>query len=307
MQRIAVTAAGGALGQSIIAHLKARLVVQMTPQGEVVEGSVDETDRLVAIARNVDGIADLEVEKRRGDYTSVRQMTEAFAGIDTVVLVSSPAGAGDRELLHQNVIDAAVAAGVRKVIYTSVIGNGDEMNTLYAPMAQINRKAEQALQDSGLTWIAARNGLYLEFDVAHIVNAAAEGVFRNNGGEGYCAYITRNELAMAYAELALSDHCDNQVLNLVGEANTQQELVDMVNAQTGGSVRYETISDDECFAKLAPVRGAEVANMLTGCYQAIRNGAFDVESDFETILGVPCKPVQFMISEVIAMLNAAKG
>ena len=88
--------------------------------------------------------------------------------------------------------------------------------------------------------------MYLEFDVAHILNAAADGVFRNNGGEGYCAYITRNELALAFARLALADHCDNRVLNLVGDAYTQEQLVDMVNRCAGINVRYEMSSDEEC-------------------------------------------------------------
>ena len=303
--KIAITAASGHLGLAILNELKRLLEVQYTPQGELVEGSEDQTSRLVAIARDPSKLDDSGVEVRQGDYGSVEQMQQAFVGIDTVVLVSAPAGVGDRVALHRNVIKAAVAAGVRKVIYTSVIGNGDEMQTFYAPMAEVNRQAEKDLQESGLIWIAARNGLYLEFDVAHILNAAAEGVFRNNGGEGYCAYITRSELALAFARLVLGDHCDNRVLNLVGDAYTQEQLVDMVNRCAGINVRYEMSSDEECLAKMTPVRGAEVAAMLTGCNQAIRNGAFDVPSDFEEIVGIRCKPMQFMIAEVVAGIRAS--
>ena len=303
--KIAITAASGHLGLAILNELKRLLEVQYTPQGELVEGSEDQTSRLVAIARDPSKLDDSGIEVRQGDYGSVEQMQQAFVGIDTVVLVSAPAGVGDRVALHRNVIKAAVAAGVRKVIYTSVIGNGDEMQTMYAPMAEVNRQAEKDLQESGLIWIAARNGLYLEFDVAHILNAAADGVFRNNGGEGYCAYITRSELALAFARLVLADHCDNRVLNLVGDAYTQEQLVDMVNRCAGINVRYEMSSDEECLAKMTPVRGAEVAAMLTGCYQAIRNGAFDVPSDFEEIVGIGCKPMQFMIAEVVAGIRAS--
>jgi NAD(P)H dehydrogenase (quinone) len=304
MRKIAVTAASGQLGKAILNQLKQTLGVQHTPYGHAVDGSEDETGRLVAIARDSRKLVDCGVEVRVADYAAPAALETAFSGIDTVVLVSSPAGTPNREQLHLNVINAAVAAGVRKMIYTSVIGNGDEMDTWYAPMAQVNRQAEADLQASGLIWIVARNGLYLEFDVAHIINAAAEGVFRNNGGEGYCAYITRNELAVAYGHLALKDHCNNRVLNLVGDAYTQAELVDMVNIQAGITVRYEMSSDADCLAKLEPKRGKEVAAMLTGCYQAIRNDAFDVPSDFEMIAGVACKPIQLQIAEVVAAIRA---
>jgi NAD(P)H dehydrogenase (quinone) len=304
MKKIAITAASGQLGRAILNQLKLMLGVQYTPYGPV-EGSEDDTSRLVAVARDPHKLADCDVEVRAGDYADIAAMEVAFAGVDTVVFISSPAGVANREELHRNVINAAVAAGVRKMIYTSVIGNGDEMNTWYAPMAQVNRQAEADLAASGLTWIAARNGLYLEFDVAHIVNAKDAGVFRNNGGEGYCAYITRSELAVAYAHLAVHERCDNSVVNVVGDAYTQSELVEMVNAQAGISVRYEMSSDEECLAKLAPQRGREVAAMLTGCYQAIRNGAFDVESDFEMITHVACKPIQLQIAEVLAGIRAA--
>jgi len=293
-KRIAVTAAGGHLGTAIIKSLGS------------IAGS-DEAADVVAVARNPEAVELEGVEVRSGDYADVAQMTEAFVGIDTVVLVSAPAGAGDRVQLHRNVIEAAITAGVRKVIYTSVIGNGDEMDTLYAPMAEVNRQAEQDLQDSGLTWIAARNGLYLEFDVAHILNAGPDGIFRNNGGEGYCCYITRTEIALATAVLAVRDHCDNRIVNIVGEAYRQDELIDIVNTQAGTSVSYEAVDDDSVLQKISADRGDEVGRMLTGCYQAIRAGAFDVESDYEQILGMPCKPMQLMAAEVIAQCRAGNA
>jgi len=289
--KIAVTAASGGLGVLLVEQLKA------------AHGA----DNIVAVVRDPGRFADSEVEVRQGDYADPEQMAAAFDGVDTVILISSPASESDRVQLHRNVIDAGVKAGVRKMIYTSVIGNGDEMNTMYAPMAEVNRQAEEDLAASGMEWIVARNGLYLEFDVAHILNAAAEGVFRNNGGEGYCCYITRTEIAVALAILAGKDDCNGRILNLVGEAYRQDELVDIVNTQAETDVRYEFVDDDTCMAKFVPVRGEVVAAMLTGCYQAIRNGAFDVPSDFEDITGMPCKPMPLMIAEVVAASRAGQS
>ena len=92
-------------------------------------------------------------------------------------------GPDDRVQMHRNVIGGAKRAGVRKLLYTSVIGNGLEDDTLFAPVQAVNRQAEEDLKRSGLEWVIGRNGLYLEIDVEHIVAAAQEGgVFRNSGG-----------------------------------------------------------------------------------------------------------------------------
>jgi NAD(P)H dehydrogenase (quinone) len=259
--KVAVTAASGNLGQLLLPEL-VRLIG---------------ADNVVGIARSPDKTSTPGIETRQGDYDNAADWPTALEGIDTVILISSPAGPWDRVQMHRNVIEGAKQAGVRKILYSSVIGNGLEADTLYAPVAAINRQAEQDLQQSGLEWSIPRNGLYLEFDVAHIVNAANEGnIFRNNGGDGRCGYITRDEIAVATAQLAIDNRHNGKIYNLVGECHTQTELVQMVNEVYGLSVSYEPITDEECFAKLEPVRGEIVANMLTGCYQCIRNGAYVV-------------------------------
>jgi NAD(P)H dehydrogenase (quinone) len=280
--KVAVTAASGNLGQLLLPEL-----VQLIG-----------ADNVVGIARSPEKITVSNIETRQADYENAADWPTVLQEIDTVVLISSPAGPWDRVQMHRNVIEGAKAAGVRKILYSSVIGNGKEADTLYAPVAAINRQAEQDIQDSGLEWSIPRNGLYLEFDIAHIVNAATEdNIFRNNGGEGRCGYITRNEIAVATAQMAVDDQHNSKIYNLVGECHTQAELVQMVNEVYGLKVRYEAISDEQCFTKLEPTRGKIVANMLTGCYQCIRNGAYDVESDFATAAGRPPKSVKQQISE----------
>lgn len=280
--KVAVTAASGNLGQLLLPEL-VRLIG---------------TDNVIGIARSPDKISTPDIETRQADYEHAADWPAALTGIDTVILISSPAGPWDRVQMHRNVIQGAKQAGVRKILYSSVIGNGKETDTLYAPVAAINRQAEQDIQESGLEWSIPRNGLYLEFDVAHIVNAAKEGnIFRNNGGEGRCGYITRDEIAIATAQLAIDDRHNSKIYNLVGECHSQAELVQMVNEVYGLKVRYEAISDEECFAKLEPLRGEIVANMLTGCYQCIRNGAYNVKSDFAAATGRPAKSITQQIAE----------
>jgi NAD(P)H dehydrogenase (quinone) len=284
--RVGVTAASGKLGKKLLAEL-------ITLIG---------ADNVVGIARDPNKITISGIETCKGDYEVGKDWLAALAGLDTVILISSPTdpeGKQDRVQMHRNVIQGAKSVSVRKLLYTSVIGNGKENATHYAPVAAINRQAEQELMDSGLEWVIPRNGLYLEFDVAHIINAAdTGGVFRNNAGDGRCGYITRDEIAYATARLAIDDKHNGNIYNLVGKCHTQAELVQMVNEVHGINVSYEAFSDEECFAKLAPVRGENVANMLTGCYQCIRNGAFDVESDFKTATGRPALSIRQQITAI---------
>ena len=246
-----------------------------------------------------------------GDYLSVEQMTAALEGIDTVVMISAPAVEGtDRVTMHRNVIAAARQAGVRKMIYTSVIGSDAALDTRFAASQRLNRQAEQDLMQSGMEWIIARNGLYLELDLGHIIRANEAGVYRNNGGDGRCGYISIAELAQATAQLAISDDCNGRILNLVSENKTQAELVELANEVFGLAVRYETMTAEENIARFMAdekiaARGQEVVNMLTGCFECIACGAFDVPNDFAAAAGRPPQTIREQFLAVKAQMADA--
>lgn len=286
--KVAVTAASGRLGHAILNKLADKLG----------------PEQVIGVARVPQRIEIPDIEKRSGDYQSIEEMTEAFRDTDTAIMISAPVTPGtDRVAMHRNVIQAAKQAGVRKLIYTSVIGNGDEAGTNFFATQQVNRQAEQDLEASGLDWIVGRNGLYLELDLAHIIRADAEGVYGNNGGSGRCGYITIDELACAFEELATSDRCNGQVLNLVGENRTQAELIELANEVFGINVEYRPITVEQCVDKFMAdatiaARGEEVARMLAGCFQCIEKGAFDVPSHFERAAGRPAKSTREQMQDV---------
>jgi len=287
--KIAVTAATGRLGQAVITELLARL-----PNSDVI-----------AIARDPAQVPFESVATRAGDYAQVEQMQKAFAGVDTGVFISAPVTAGvDRLALHQNVVIAAKRAGVRKLIYTSVIGNELAADTYFAPFYELNAGTEKLVKESGLEWVIARNGLYLDLDLVHIRKAdAAGGVYRNNAGEGRCGYISIAELGYAIAGLATSDDCNGMCVNLFGELYTQAELVAFANEAYGLHVRYEPITlqqnverflQDERIA----ARGAAVARMLSGCFECMSRGAYEGASHFERAAGRPAKSIPQQLAEL---------
>jgi NAD(P)H dehydrogenase (quinone) len=290
MMQIAVTAASGRLGQATLKALSA----------------CADAANIIGVARDPGRIDVPGIDKRAGDYESVEQMTAALKGIDTVVMISAPAITGtDRIKMHRNVIEAAKQAGVRKVIYTSVIGGPEAEGTRFAKSQQLNRQAEADLAVSGLEWIIARNGLYLELDLGHIIRANESGVYRNNGGDGRCGYISIDELAFATAALATSDACNGRILNLTSENKTQAELVELANEVFGLHVRYEPITVEQNIERFMAdekiaARGEEVVNMLSGCFECIEQGAFDVPGNFSEAAGRAPKSIREQFEEIRA-------
>jgi NAD(P)H dehydrogenase (quinone) len=291
---IAVTAASGRLGRATLRALATQF---------------PDLPR-VAVARSpakLDGLPGLEV--RRGDYASLDSMSAALRDVRALVLVSAPASGGsDRVGLHRNVIEAARRAGVRRIVYTSVIGNGTEMQTGFAPTQQANRQAEADLAASGLEWIAARNGFYLDIDVEMLRAASAKGgVYESSSGDGRCGYISIAELAYATAQLVAADRPAGRSYNLVGESLSVPELTRLVNEIYGLNVEYRRVSDEH---KLATARadlrvlargGEAIAQMFAGLMQGQRLGAFDVPSDFAAATGRRCRSMREMLLALRAM------
>ena len=285
---IAVTASSGRLGHAVLHALTAGPAA----------------GKVVAVARNPERVQVSGIEKRTGDYRVPDSLRTALWGIDTVVMISAPVAEGSERIsLHRNVIGAARDAGVRRVIFTSIIGNGAEMNTLFGPTQQVNRQTEDDLRASGLEWIIGRNALYLELDLVQMLKGRDKGVYRNPAGAGRCPYLTVAEIAAAYANLAVDRSHAGQTYNITGEALTQAELLGHTCAVFGCDVRYEVLDDEACMANLRalmPERGEGVARMLTGCFQSIRAGAFDVPSHYLAAAGRPARGIRDMMQDIAA-------
>jgi NAD(P)H dehydrogenase (quinone) len=290
---IAVTAASGRLGHAIL-----RQLLEMTGP-----------EQLLAVARDPAKVDVAGITVRAGDYNDVAQMTSALDGADTVLMISAPVVTGtDRVQLHRNVIEAAKAAGAKRIIFTSVIGGEAARGTLFGPAQEINLQAEADIAASGLDWAVARNALYVDLDLMHIRRAQDTGVYRNNGGEGRCGYLSIDELAYALAKLAVNDAAKGRIYNLVGENLTQAELVGLACEVFGIDVRYEPWTSAENIARFMQdetiaARGEEVAKMLTGCFECIAKGAYDVPSDYEAAAGRPARSVREQM-EAIASQTA---
>ena len=266
---IAVTAVSGHLGAEI-----AKALVAMNT-GETIVG----------LARSPDKAKGLGIEVRPGDYDDVDQLRASLAGVDTVLLVSGMADPKERIGQHRNVINAAKAAGVKKIVYTSV--QGAEEGTAFSPVVQSNRQTEDDIRTSGLDWVIGRNGIYIEPDVEYIDTYRARGEIANCAGEGKCGYTTRPELACAYARMLTQPEHHGQTYNLHGEAITQARLAEYFNKALGTKLAYRSMSVADYRAERVEELGEFIGSIIAGIYEGIRNGAVDNPSDYEAATGRP--------------------
>ena len=265
--KVAITAASGQLGRAIV-KATAALIGQTN---------------VIGIARTPAKAQDLGVGVRPGSYDERGQMRQALAGVDSVLLVSGMDAPDKRIAQHRNVIEAAKAAGVRKIVYTSV--QGPDAGSAFSPIVQSNRQTEADVKASGLEWVIGRNGIYIEPDVEYIDKYKASGEIANCAGDGKCGYTTRPELADAYARLLTQPEHDGKTFNLHGEPITQATLARLLGDAFGTPLRYRAMEVDEYRRERIAELGDFIGNVVAGIYEGIRAGAFDRPSDFEAAAG----------------------
>lgn len=155
----------------------------------------------------------------KGDYNSKEEFLLALKGIDALLIVSGMDNPDKRIVQHRNIIEAAKENGVKKIVYTSIIGAPE--GNAFSPIVASNRQTEEDVKSYGLQWAIGRNGLYLEPDLEHIEAYKSEGAIINCAANGKCSYTSRQELAVTYSKLLSEDNLLSKTYNFFGEPITQ--------------------------------------------------------------------------------------
>ena len=269
--KIAVTAANGQLGSSIVNQLK----------------SVIGEENVIGIVRTPEKASHLGIKIRKGDYNSREDFNDALNGVDSVLLVSGMDNPENRIQQHRNVIEAAKQNSVTKIVYTSIVG--DEKETAFSPIVKSNRQTEKDVRESGLNWVIGRNGIYIEPDLEYIDTYVKEGEIRNCAGDGKCGYTSRKELGFAYAKMLLNEKHNGQTYNLVGPSITQSELTEFINQVFNTNLIYTSVSLEAYEKERKEALGDFMGTVIAGIYNGIKIGVNDVSSDFEKATGRPHK------------------
>jgi len=281
---IAITGATGQLGQLVIEQL-----LKTVPASQ-----------LVAIVRNpakADALSQQGVTVRQADYTDQGAFTAALAGVDKLLLISS-SEVGQRAPQHQNVINAAKAAGVKFIAYTSLLHADTSPLGLHVEHVA----TEKALAESGIAYALLRNGWYTENYLASAPPALEHGVFIGSAGEGKIASATRADYAAAAARVISEEGHAGKVYELAGDqAWTLSELAAELSRQSGKNVVYQNLSEADFAAALKGVGlPAGLADMLADSdVGASKGGLFDDSHTLRALLGRPTTPLAESVKGIL--------
>lgn len=203
---------------------------------------------MVGGTRSGDGLT-----ARRIDFDDPSSLAGGFRGVDVLVFVSAGYAEDDVVLArHGAVVDAAEAAGVRHVVYTSLAGSGDLM-TLALP----HRWTEARLAGASFDVTILRNGLYAEVPVglaaASATSAAETGVFAAAFGAGRVSVVAKEDLADVAVRVAAEIQRDlaagrrsrhaGEIYELEGvEAIGGQDIAEVLSEALGRPIEYQPIS-----------------------------------------------------------------
>jgi NAD(P)H dehydrogenase (quinone) len=292
--RVIVTGASGQLGRLVAEHLLDRL-----PPSE-----------LILVTRRPHALADLAergVEVRHGDFDDPASLVEAFAGGDRMLLISTLA-IGSRVEQNRAALEAAAAAGVRQVAYTSLTNAVADHPT--GDVVEDHRRTEELLHGGDFAWTVLRNAPYAELQVPLGAIAVTYGKLVTNAGEGRIAPISRNDCAAAAAEVLTGDGHGGQTYEITGpEALTQADIAALLSEVSGQPVQVIESRDRRLLWGLTRLGTPKpVARAIVQLGAATRDGYFDVvDPAFQTLVGRPPRRLREILVEHRGELAAEVG
>jgi uncharacterized protein YbjT (DUF2867 family) len=240
------------------------------------------------IARDPSRCPPLDAEVREASYDDTEAMTRALEGVGTLFLVS---GREDEDRLehHRSAVEAAAAAGVDRIVYTSFLGASPDATFT---LGRQHHATEGFIRDTGIPFVFLRDNLYTDF-VPYF--AGADGVIRGPAGDGRVGFVTRDDIAeTAVAVLASSEH-DGVTFDMTGpESIDLYETAERFGRFIGQPITYHPETVDEAFASRSIYNAPdwEVEGWVTS-YLAIANGEMDVVTDaVEQLTGHPAQSLE---------------
>ena len=283
---IAVTGATGHLGRLVVDRLKAKT-------GEAI----------VALVRSPTKAEGLGVAVREADYAKPATLKPALAGVDALLLISS-SEIGQRASQHHNVIEAAKAAGVKRIVYTSLL----HADVSPISLAVEHRETEAELKAAGIPHTILRNCWYTENHTASIGGALAGGAVIGSAGNGKFSSATRADYAEAAVAVLAGKGHDGKTYELAGDdAYTLSDFAAEISRQTGRTIPYKNMPVAEYAAALAGFGLPEaIAKAVASWDVDASNGAlFDGGRQLSALIGRPTTPLSTAVADALAAVSKA--
>ena len=279
---IAVTGATGQLGRLVIEKLKQKV----------------DANSIVALARSPEKAADLGVPARQADYGKPETLTAALQGVETLLLISS-SEVGQRAVQHSNVIAAAKKAGVKWIVYTSLLA----ADTSPLSLADEHKTTEAELKASGIAYTILRNGWYSENYTGSIGGAVAGGAFIGSAGNAKISSAPRADYAEAAVAVVTGTGHAGKTYELAGdEAYTLSDLAAEISTQTGKQIPYKDLPEADYAAALKGFGLPEgLADAIAGWDVGASKGAlFSDSKQLSELIGRPTTPLAVAVKAALA-------
>lgn len=271
---IAVTGATGAIGGRIV---------------RLLAGGDSRVD-LRLVVRDPARAPDVGCDVRTATYGDRAAAEAALAGVSTLFMVSASESA-DRRAQHRTFIDAAAAAGVQHLVYTSFDGAAPDATFT---LGRDHWDTEEAVRASGMAHTLLRDNLYL--DVLPFF-ADEHGVIRGPAADGRVAAVARADVAEVAAAILrdAAPHGGATYLLTGPEALTIDEVADRAGAVLGRALRFENQTVAEAYATRAAAYDAEQWQLdaWVSTYTAIADGSLaSVTDDVRRVTGQPPRTLE---------------
>lgn len=280
--KTAITGATGQLGRLVVSHLKQK----------------GKTDEVIALVRDVEKGKELGVETRVFDYaSSLEVLSSALNGVEQLLLISGNE-IGQRVIQHKNVIEAAKLAGVKHIVYTSLL-HADQSSLMLAPE---HLATEEAVKASGLEYTILRNGWYTENYTASVPSALQHGAFVGSAEDGQIASAARNDYAEAAAVVLTSEGHAGKVYELAGDTHyTLSDLAETLSEVTGKNIPYVNLPEAEYAGVLTK---AGFPEMMAGAFASFDTSAskgdlFDDNKQLSQLIGRSTTPLKTVIESAL--------
>lgn len=279
--KIGITGATGQLGRLVVEKLKERT----------------NADHLIALVRTPEKAADMNILSRVFDYSKPETLAESLKGIDYLLLISSNE-VGQRKRQHENVIEAAQKAGVKWIVYTSLL----HADTSTLNLAAEHVATEQALVKSGIPFTLLRNGWYTENYMSAATGAAKAGTLIGSAGSGKISSAARADYAEAAAIVLTTPNNEGKTYELSGdESYTLTDLAAEISHQTGKTILYNNLPEHEYAAALTgsglPAPFAEA--LASWDFSASKGDLYDESHTLSRLIGHPTTPLSAVVKKAL--------
>ncbi|MEU6667519.1 SDR family oxidoreductase [Streptomyces sp. NPDC046727] len=267
---ILVTGATGTIGGEVVRQLAAR--------GEKVRALTRDPDG----ARLPDG-----VEAVRGPYGDPDALEGALAGVTAVFLLRPP---GPDEGHDAVTVEAARAAGVRRLVKLSAIATGDRES---GPSGRWHVEGERAVRESGAEWTVLRPSSFASNTLSWAPALRAGEPVPNMTGDGASGVIDPRDIAAVAVRALLDGRHAGRTYTLTGpEAISVPEQAAVLASVLGRPVPTRDLSADETRGFLRTAWGFDgprAESVLAGVTYVRRGGNEVVTEDVPEVLGRPAR------------------